>query len=254
MAWFDSHCHLDAPEYDHDREAVVERALSAGVSRILVPAADPRDWQRVLACGRQFPGVVRVGLGVHPWSLPTLAPADLDEALGSLGSRLQDSGATVVGECGLDAGINKRGVPFEVQERVVRHHIELALALNRPIVLHSVKAHGRLAALLQPYRGLRGVMHSYSGPVELIDAFVNAGLAFSFAGAISWPTSKRPLLAAAAAPDDALLVESDGPDQALHGPQGRLPRSEPAHVVELGALLERLRGRPLRDNRAILDC
>ncbi|MCB9764993.1 MAG: TatD family hydrolase [Alphaproteobacteria bacterium] len=247
MGWFDSHCHLDFPAFDADRDAVVDRARSAGVEAILVPGVASPAWGRVLACRARYPDLVHVALGLHPAFLDQVPVADLDAALAELGPRLQGAGAVALGECGLD---KLCAVPLDLQIRVFRTQLELAARLDLPVLLHCVRAHGLMLELLAPFAPLQGVLHSYSGSAELVPRYAAMGLMFSFSGSVTRPRARRIRAAARAVPAERLLVETDAPDQPPEGAPSR--RNEPAHGRLVIEALEALRGAAVPDNRGAL--
>jgi len=236
---FDTHCHLDRPEFDADREDVLARSRAAGVTDLLVPAIGPDGWEPLAAFARATPGV-HFGLGIHPQLLPELDPRDDDRALVDLDAALGRGGAVAVGECGLDAATAERGagpfpVPMERQVAVLRGHLALARKHRLPVLLHCLRAHPTLLALLEGESlPAGGVMHSYSGSADLVRPYAAAGLWFSFAGPVTYERARRPLEAARAVPRDRLLVETDAPDQTPRPHEGR---NEPAFLRETAAAL-----------------
>lgn len=237
---FDSHCHLDDTRFDDDRDAVVERAFAAGVSRIVVPAVHPRDWEALGAFRSRYEGV-RIAVGVHPHALAKLDEAELVKSLDDLATAAKRLGAIAIGEVGFDGLVEKeQGVPYNVQTRVFDAHVEVAKALDLPLILHIYRAHEVALKALAKHGTLRGVVHSYSGSAELVPKYVALGLHLSFAGAITRPGAERPCKAAAAVPRERLLVETDAPDQAPHGADSA--RCEPAHVELIVRALAGARG------------
>lgn len=227
---FDSHCHLDSARFDGDRDAVVERARAAGVTRILVPGVEPAEWPRLAEVKARYPEV-RVAVGLHPQALPDLDAAALDRALGELESVARALGAVAIGECGFDGDTAKQGgVTWQTQALVVQAHVRVAEALGLPIVLHVLRAHEQALRVLERHGPLRagGVAHSYSGAAELVPRYVALGLHVSFAGSITRERARRPVEAARAVPADRLLVETDAPDQTPTGAGSE--RCEPAHI------------------------
>lgn len=233
-ALLDSHCHLDFPVFDPDRDAVLERARSVGVDRILVPGTHPDTWDRTLALAGPH---VCVALGVHPWF-----PGPLD----GLADALSQPGVVAVGECGLDRG---HGGPLDDQVALLRPQLELAADLDLPVVLHCVGAHGRLIELLERFGRVRGVLHSASCSPELVARYARVGLCFGFGAAIGWDRAQAPKRALQAAPAGRVLLESDGPDQ----PHARGQRSEPADVARTLKLAAAVRGCTPDALRAELD-
>lgn len=205
LRWIDAHNHLDLPAFDADRDAVVDAAARAGVASCVLAGADPADWDRVAALGttRAWPWVI----GVHPWWCAELDDAGLDAALTSLVARPTPWG---VGETGLD---RRRGA-LALQERSLRAHLALAQSRAVPVVLHIVGAYPEALAVLRD-AGVPagGMVHSWSGPPELVDAFLALGLHLSFSASACRPG--RAAKSAARVPLDRLLIETDAPDQPL---------------------------------------
>lgn len=242
---FDSHCHLDASEYDADRSDVIARAKAAGVRGILVPGYEPAEWPSLRALCALDP-LLCCAVGLHPWYVHEQEPTARDQALSRLGAWAEESGAVAIGECGLDAQKAKHGgAPIELQEVVLEAHLAAARALSLPVILHCVGAHERMLTLLGKSGKLPagGVMHSYSGSKELVPKYLALGLSFSFAGIVTHDNARRPREALRAVPTEHLLVESDGPDQAARGVMPR--RSEPAHVRLVLQAAAQIRDQPL---------
>jgi TatD DNase family protein len=240
---FDSHCHLDQPTFDGDRREVAARAAAAGVRGLLIPGIGPAMWGRqVLAQMTAEAAGLRVvqAIGVHPQLVPELR-AD-ERALAQAPDRIAEAvvrfGAVAVGECGLDGGTGE----LALQEAIFRAQIRAARGLRLPLVLHVLRAHDQALAILRQERvqDVGGILHSYSGGAALVPVYAKLGLAFSFAGPVTYPNARRPLEAARAVPDDLLLAETDAPDQAPAGHRGG--RSEPAFVVDVIAGLAAARG------------
>jgi TatD DNase family protein len=226
----DSHCHLDLAAFDADREAVLARATAAGVTGILVPAVRPSTWDAVIALRSP---IVRIALGIHPQVVPELTSAE-ELTAESLAEAARAVGAIAIGETGLDGGTDDRAS----QERLFRLHLRAARLAELPVVIHVLRAHDRAPQLLREEGPVTGVMHSYSGGAELVPIYRDLGLAFSFAGPVTYANARRPLEAVRAVPPELLLAETDAPDQApaLH----RGGRSEPAFVTEIVAALAAL--------------
>jgi TatD DNase family protein len=239
---FDSHCHLDFAAYDADREAVWKRACECGVTACHVPGVAPAQWLAASELRRLDPAI-GCSVGVHPWWLAKLRAPEVDAALHQLGSQARRLGAEAIGECGLDRATEKRdGVALARQTDVLDGHLEVARDLGLPLVLHVFGAHGAALAALRRHGPLRagGVLHSYSGPAEMVPDYAALGLSFSFAANVTRDNARRPLEAARVVPSDRLLVESDGPDQPLTG----YARSEPAHLPTIVDALAAARGEP----------
>ena len=224
----DSHCHLDLPAFDADRDAVVARARAAGVTGILVPAIRPRTWPALRDLARSYPEL-RIALGIHPQSVPELDASERALDPETLAAALGD--AVAVGECGLDGGTGER----ELQEQLFRVHIRAARLAKRPLVIHVLHAHDVAPRILDEERArdVGGVLHSYSGGPDLVHVYERHGMAFSFAGPVTYANARKPVAAARLVPDALLLAETDAPDQAPASHRGE--RSEPAYVAEIVA-------------------
>ena len=249
----DTHCHLDLAIFDGDRTDVLARARAASVDGMLIPAIRPSTWAALAALPANHPGAgIAIALGVHPQVVLELT-ADERRTCGDLTDALTraiaDSPSVVaaVGECGLDGATADR----ELQETILRAHVRAARALQLPLVVHVLRAHDTAPRILREERAheVGGVMHSYSGGADLVAIYRDLGFAFSFAGPVTYPGSRRPVAAAAVIPADLLLAETDAPDQAPDPHRGQ--RSEPAHVARVIDGLAAARGANSQDIAAL---
>jgi len=229
----DSHCHLDDAIFDADRGVAWERARAAGVTHAIVPGVEPRTWSRTELCA--LPGERSIALGIHPQALADLTHDDIRLALDELTGRARREAVVAIGECGLDGGTDLQRAPMTLQREVFLAHVEIARSLDRPLIVHVLRAH---AEALETLRGAKlrspaGVIHSYSGSAEMVDAYVQIGFFISFAGGITRPRARKPFESARRVPDDRLLIETDAPGQIPTGavpPDVARPRCEPAHL------------------------
>lgn len=245
--WFDSHCHLDFPAFDPDRAEVMARARAAQVEAVFVPGVRRTQWPRLLSLREQHPGVC-VGVGLHPSFVHELSEQQTQDALDELPQWHRRVGAVAIGECGLDARSAKSGgADLDRQQRVFEAHIEIARRLEVPLVLHVVHAHGRALDVLERCKPPGGVLHSYSGPAELVPRYAALGLHFGFCGMVTRPRAKKVRAALCVVPAERLLIETDAPDQSPHDFSGSGPdprRNEPAAVLRVAATMAQLRGVP----------
>jgi TatD DNase family protein len=240
----DTHCHLDKADFAADRAEVLARAREAGVTDVVVPAIGPDGWEPLAASAAATPGL-HFGLGVHPQLLPELDPAGDLGRLAALEAALRRGGAVAVGECGLDGPSVLAGAPLARQVEVLRGHLAVARRLGLPVILHCLKAHEALLALLaeEPLPA-GGVLHSYSGSAEQVRLYARFDLHFSFAGPVTYETAKRPLAAVRAVARERLLLETDAPDQT---PRPHRGRNEPALLPRIAAAVARALGTSLED-------
>jgi TatD DNase family protein len=232
-ALYDSHCHLDAPEFDQDREAAILRAQAAGVRWQLIPAVDRAGWPALKALCAAHPGL-RPAYGLHPMFLDRHDPADLDE----LSHWLADPGTAAVGECGLDYFVP--GLDPARQQRYFHRQLELAREFDLPVVLHARRAVDDVIAALRRIGGLRGVVHSWSGSQVQAEALFAMGFCLGIGGPVTFDRAQRLRRTVATMPLDLLLLETDAPDQP--GALRRGQRNEPAFLGEVLETVASLRG------------
>ena len=232
LTLFDSHSHLDAPEFESDRASVIARAMEAGVTRQLVPAVDQSSWPRLRDVCASQPGLYPA-YGLHPMYLGEHRP----EHLVQLREWIEREKPRAVGECGLDFFVE--GLD-PVQQRLYLHaQLELARDFNLPVVLHARRAVEEIATTLRRFGGLRGVVHSYSGSEEQARQLFNLGFMLGIGGPVTYDRAQRLHRLVASMPLEFLLLETDSPDQP--GSMHRGQRNEPAHLQSVLQTVARLR-------------
>jgi TatD DNase family protein len=235
LPWTDSHCHLAMEEFAPDREAVVARALEAGVGRFVVVGTNPEDWEAAASWALR-PGF-RATAGLHPHE----ASRWDDGCREALSRALARPGVCAVGEIGLDYhyDLSER----QAQRAAFEAQVEAAVERGLPVVVHSRESFADTRAILASAgAGLRGVLHCFTYGPDEAEAFLELGLHLSFSGILTFP--KAPLLREAAlrAPLGRLLVETDAPYLAPVPFRGK--RCEPAHAAQVGRFLAQLLNRP----------
>lgn len=237
----DTHAHLAADAFDADRDAVVERARAAGVTRILIPATDLASIDAALDACDRYDGV-RAMAAIHPTYVQE-APAD---AVDRVGEALADDRVVAVGESGLDGYWSRDHLDLQVQ--MLRAHAELAAETGLPLVLHNRDAKGsddisrRLVETLREVarqRPLGGVFHCFGGPGWLTREVLDLGFDVGLGGTL---TFKRSGVAEAVdgVPLDRIVLETDAPYLAPTPHRGT--RNEPAHTRLVAERLAELRG------------
>ena len=227
----DSHAHLQHDRFDADRDAVIGRAVEAGIERICVPGWDLASSEAALELASRHPGIVDAAVGIHPHHA-----AEMDEpAWARLESLVSDSRTRAVGEIGLDYFRNLS--PPGVQREVLARQLAIAKATHLPVLVHDREAHDAVEAALLEWGG-RGVLHAYSGDVEMAEHLTAAGYAVSFALPVAFGSAVGPRAAATALEGDSFLVETDSP---YLGPDAK-GRNEPTTVLRVIVELGRLRG------------
>ncbi len=222
MRFTDTHCHLDFPDYDQDREAVLASAAQRGVRRLLVPGFSAARWQAAPQGVIQDVRLVRA-LGLHPYCLDDHEDDHLVQL--DSGLRQRDASVVAVGEIGL----HKPAGNMARQVDLLESQLELARCHDLPVILHQHGAHNEMIRSLKrvpPKAG--GVVHAFAGSREMAEAYHAMGLFLGLGGVITYPRAAKTRRAVAAMPLEALLLETDGPDMPLCGYQGR--RNTPAQI------------------------
>jgi len=238
----DTHCHLTHERYEDDRDAVLERALAAGVGTVVSIASDLTDAKRVLDLVSldpvAHPASPRIlgTAGVHPHQASG-APSDLREQLSS--ALATHPGVVALGECGLDFHYDFS--PRNVQHRVFDIHLEAADLEKVPLVVHCREAEEEMAILVRQAgdAGIRGVLHCFPGDVSLFEAAMEAGWMISFTGMTTFRSFEGADVVRAV-PAGRYMVETDGPYMAPVPHRGK--RNEPAWIPDIVAFIAGLRG------------
>ena len=241
----DSHCHLDFPDFAPERDAVVERARAAGVTRMITISTRVDRVAEVRAVAEAYPDVYFT-VGTHPHEAHAEPEATV-ERLVALASHRKCVG---IGEAGLDYHYDR--APRDVAARVFRTHIAAARASGLPLVIHSRDADDDTAAILRDEMGqgaFTAVLHCFTGGADLARTALGLGLHISFSGVVTFKASDALRAIAASVPDDRILVETDAPFLAPVPHRGR--RNEPAFVVDTARRLAEARGMTLQHLAAL---
>jgi len=245
MRWTDTHCHLDAAEFDADRDAVIARSRAAGVLQIVVPAvaASNFDAVRLLAHRHGF----AYALGIHPLCVDRAADEDLATLRAALQARRSDPRLVAVGEIGLDHFVP--GLSRERQEAFYAAQLKLACDFDLPVILHVRRS---ADGLLKHLRRLpaRGIAHAFNGSEQQAFTFVELGFKLGFGGAMTFERALQIRRLAQTLPLEAMVLETDAPDIPPHWlyrtaqerAAGQIARNEPAELPRIAATLAELRG------------
>ena len=255
--WIDTHCHLDAAEFDADRDAVVARAQAAGVGQIVIPAVEPGNFDTVrqLAHAHGF----SYALGIHPLYVMRATAEALDQLAEALRLHHGDPRLVAVGEIGLDFFVP--GLDAATQQRFYVEQLKLAQRAGLPVLLHVRKSADQLLA------GLRrvgfshgGIAHAFNGSEQQAQAFIDRGFKLGFGGTLTFDRSLQIRRQAASVPAEALVLETDAPDippQWLYrtaeqrAEQAGQGRNESAELPRIAESLAALRGWSLAQTAAV---
>lgn len=236
----DSHCHLTDDQYRDDRREVLVRARQAGVGGVISICSHAGDTERVQALlaehgdGESVPALWGTA-GIHPHDAEGARDGDLD--LIQAAARTV-KGIVAVGETGLDFFYDLS--PRALQEELFLSHLEIAEALDLPVVVHSRSADGETARILRDWGGrVRGVLHCFTGGEALLRRALAVGWMISFTGIITFKKFDGQDLVRMV-PRDRIMVETDGPYLAPAPHRGK--RNEPAYVTRVAEVLAEIRG------------
>ena len=230
----DSHCHLDDSKFEEDREQTIQRALDAGVDRLLAIGTGngPPDLEVAIRLAEKYPFLYAT-VGVHPH--------DASKATDETWKRLEQLAAhpkvLAIGEIGLDYHYDFS--PRPVQRTAFEMQLGLARAAGKPVVIHTREAWDDTLALLRSCDG-GGIMHCFTGDAAQARQALDLGFHLSFGGVLTFPKAEAVREAARLAPEDRILVETDCPYLAPVPHRGK--RNEPAFMVETVRRLAEVRG------------
>jgi TatD DNase family protein len=244
--WIDSHCHLDAPEFDADRADVVQAARRAGVSQMVIPAVQVAhfDTVRALAHEQGF----AYALGIHPLYVDAADDGDLDRLRDALVAHRDDPQLVAVGEIGLDHFVP--GLDRDCQQRFYIAQLKLARDAGLPVILHVRRSADALLAGLRRVPVTGGIAHAFNGSAVQAGQFIERGFRLGFGGALTFDRALQIRHLAASLPETALVLETDAPDipphwlyrTAAERAAGLGSRNTPAELPRIAQTLAALRG------------
>jgi len=244
--WTDTHCHLDAAEFDADRDAVVARARAAGVAQIVVPAVARSNFDtvRVLAHAHGF----AYALGIHPLCVGQANDDDLRQLADALAEHRGDPRLVAVGEIGLDHFVP--GLDLARQAQFYVAQLKLARRFDLPVIVHVRRSADTLLKHLRVEKVRGGIAHAFNGSEQQAFAFVALGFKLGFGGAMTFERALQIRRLAQLLPADAIVLETDAPDipphwlyrTAAERAAGQSSRNEPAELPRIAQTLAELRG------------
>ena len=244
--WIDSHCHLDAPDFDADRDAVAARARAAGVAQIVIPAVERGNFDTVRLLAHQHG--FAYALGIHPLCVGGAVDDDLRHLHDTLAEHRGDPRLVAVGEIGLDHFVE--GLDRARQESFYAAQLKLARQFDLPVIVHVRKSADTLLKHLRatPVRG--GIAHAFNGSEQQAQAFIGLGFKLGFGGAMTFDRALQIRRLAQTLPIEAIVLETDAPDIPPHWlyrtasqrAAGETSRNEPGELPRIARTLAELRG------------
>ncbi len=253
--WIDTHCHLDAPEFDADRPQVIERARHAEVGLMVIPAVSPATFatsrDAAVACGGAY------ALGIHPLYVKAVPPDSLKQLERALAQAGDDPRLVAVGEIGLDWFVPELqdDASRALQETFYVEQLKLAARYALPVIVHVRRSADALLKHLrrcrdagQPVPG--GIVHAFNGSHQQALAFIELGFKLGFGGTMTYDRALQIRRLAADLPAEALVLETDAPDIPPHWlyrtaeqrALGERSRNEPAELPRIAQTLAEVRG------------
>lgn len=202
----DTHCHLDAPEFDADREQVIAAAKAAGVGVVIVPAVSIATLDSTRAVCSTHKDWAYPAYGLHPIYVNTHHREDI----AVLKNWLSQNPALAVGEIGLDGFVD--GLSMSEQEWFFVEQLKLAREFDLPVVLHVRRALDTVLKHLRRYNVKGGIAHAFNGSPQQAEAFIQLGFKLGFGGAMTYPRALNIRRLAASLPLESIVLETDAPD------------------------------------------
>lgn len=236
----DTHTHLNAEQFDEDRDQVIERALAAGVTRIVNVGFNRETIPSSIELAERYDFIYST-VGWHPVDAIDMQPGDLEW----IESLCKHEKVVAIGEIGLDYYWDKS--PKDVQDRVFREQIRLARKLGMPIVIHNREAHQDILKVLREEKAseVGGIMHCFSGSWETAKQCLDMNFHISFGGPVTFKNAKQPKEVLAQVPLDRLLIETDAPYLTPHPYRGK--RNETSYVRLVAETAAEIRGISLEE-------
>jgi TatD DNase family protein len=250
ITWIDTHCHLDAPEFSADRDAVRREAASHGVRHCVIPAVERGNWDAVRALAHQYGD--SYALGIHPLYTGNADDGDVGLLAHMLEQHHADPRLVAIGEVGLDYFVP--GLDPARQERFYRAQLQLARRFDLPVILHVRRSADKLLKALRELPVQGGIAHAFNGSPQQAQAFLDMGFKLGFGGAMTYDRALQLRRLAAELPAEALVLETDAPDipphwlyvsaaqRAAGQPQGR---NAPGELLRIAQEVAKLRGESL---------
>jgi TatD DNase family protein len=237
MRLIDTHTHLDFPDFDADRDALLARCRALGVEKLVVLGVYQANWQRLWDLVRGEAGLY-AAFGLHPIYLDRHRPEHLTELRSWLERLAGHEKLCALGEFGLDWFVE--GLDRERQQALFEAQLELGREFELPVLLHVRRAHAQAIATLKRYRLPRaGIVHAFSGSLEEAKEYLKLGFRLGLGGAATWPQANRLRKVVAQLPLEGIVLETDAPDMApsMHANQ----RNSPEYLPEICSVLAELR-------------
>lgn len=229
MLLIDSHCHLDFPDFDQDRQAVIQQAQQHGIWRFIIAGTSRKFWPRLWQVVEQEASCYGA-LGLHPYFTQQHHSSDLQLLRQQLIQLAEQEKLCAIGEIGLDFQLHD--FCAETQLAYFTAQLELACEFELPVIIHVRKAHAQVIACLKRYRPARGgIIHAFNGSREQAAEYHKLGFLLGIGGAYTWPQARKLRALLPLLPLEQLALETDSPDMSPFFAQGT--RNSPANLAQI---------------------
>ncbi len=232
MHLIDSHAHVDFPQFDDDRDAVIDRARAMGLVALVNIGTNVSTSRASVRLAERY-DFIYSAVGIHPHDADTVTPETLDD----LRALAQHPEVVAIGEIGLD--YYRDYSPRPAQRQAFRDQLALASELDLPVVIHSRDAHDDVLTILSDWEGT-GVLHTYAAGPERLDQVIDMGFFIGISGPVTYSKAKQLRNVASVVPLDRLLIETDCPYLTPEPHRGK--RNEPAYVKFVAEAVAQARG------------
>ncbi len=251
----DTHCHLDAAEFDRDREVVQGDAVTQGIGAIVIPAIAVSNFDIVTRLAHATQGGC-YALGIHPLLTPRASEDDVATLRAAVAVAIDDPRFVAIGEIGLDLFVPSLTTPEAIERQTwfFDEQLKVARDFDLPVLLHVRRAQDQVLAGLRRVRRngaektATGIAHAFNGSRQQADQYVALGFRLGFGGASTFKRALRIRALASDLPDEAIVLETDAPDIApawVRGPDGHAGRNAPAELARIAGEIATLRGTTL---------
>ena len=256
MPWIDTHCHLDAAEFDADRDAVRQNAKSLGVETCVIPAVMASHFDEVRLLAHRHADAY--ALGIHPLYTPQAEDKDLATLDTHLHAHRDDPRLVALGEIGLDGFVPEINTPeaFAKQTHFFEAQLQIAQRHQLPVILHVRRSADGLLKGLRQFPVAGGIAHAFNGSLQQAKMFIEMGFKLGFGGAMTYDRATKLRALAIELPLSALVLETDAPDIPPHWiyttaedrEKGKAQgRNSPAELPRIAKELAALRGISLQE-------
>lgn len=233
----DTHCHLDVADFDSDRDDVLNRCRSAGISKIIVPAIESKTWSSLLDVCSSNTGLYPA-LGLHPVFIHDHQADDINK----LELLVEQISPVAIGEIGLDFYIKEAEQKQHQDKQLLLFEQQLLVAKNNnlPVILHVRKAHDQVLKLLTKIKVKGGFCHAFNGSLQQAEKYIALGFKLGFGGTLTYANSTKIHSLAKLLPLNSIVLETDAPDMVVESHRGE--RNSPEYITESLTALADIRG------------